>query len=247
LRQNGGRLEVDGDELRLREAELVDVDLSGLRLEDLTVLGSTLERCDLSGLKAKHGRMSGVEVPTVYRDCTFTKSDLRAVNPGPARFERCVFESTRIDKWLCFDTEFVDCRFSGRLTDMVFFGAPVSGPMRKRLNRSVNAFSGNDFREAELRLVAFRGGIDLRAQLLPNGEEYVFVPDLPERLVRARERVEAWPDDGKGGARDRALRMLQRLATGGYELQRDYFGRRDDFRSVPADVRERVWALLTEG
>jgi len=89
--------------------------------------------------------------------------------------------------------EFIDCAFSGRIEKAVFQGS-VPEEDRPQFGRATNEFRGNDFGDAELVDVAFRGGIDLTEQKLPEGAGYLYLSDAADALGRARRSVVGWRD-----------------------------------------------------
>ena len=241
VQQAGGRLELPAAGVTLRGSRLEDVDLSGQRVAVLSCAGSEFDRCDLSGLRAGGGSMSTGPVRTTWRGCTFRRSDLRKVRPGTARFESCIFEEARLEGWLCLSADFVACTFAGLLRDVTFSGHPVPSVLDNRPAPQWNEFRDNDFSAAELELVAFVRGVDLSAQTLPEGPQYVRVPEAPATVATAIAAVEEWPEAAE---RDAALQMLRSFSSRGYEEQQEIFTRRDQPTRVPESVRARVWALL---
>jgi hypothetical protein len=132
--------------------------------------------------------------PTIYQDCRFDFSRMREAAGGPARFERCSFESVRIDLFLCHATEFVDCRFSGRLSGYLTGRRQMIGRLvcaETRTNSAAMTFL------APLCDLSFRTGIDLSLQKLPTAPEKYFYSRRPELCIRAlREKASVWrPDD----------------------------------------------------
>lgn len=238
----GGRLELPAAGVVLRGSRLVDVDLSGQRPAVFKAFSSTFERCDLTGASLRAGSMSAGPEPTLWRGCRFRKSDLRGVLPGTARFEECVFEDARLDGWLCRNADFVGCTFSGTLREIVISARPIATTVARA--GGPNEIRGNDFAGTVLDGVEFVRGVDLPAQRLPAGPEYVRVPDAPAAVERALRAVAGWPD---GVEREAAERMLRRFTTRGYEDQAEIFTRRDRPAGVPDADRERVWSLLLGG
>ncbi|NJC67716.1 hypothetical protein HC028_24885 [Planosporangium flavigriseum] len=57
--------------------------------------------------------------------------------------------------------------------------------------------------------MAFRSGIDLSQQVLPGGDDYVYVPDAANAIERARSAVDCWTDPIE---RDNAQNMLASLS-----------------------------------
>jgi hypothetical protein len=164
------------------------------------------------------------------------------VRPGQARFERCTFDNAKIDAWESFTAEFVDCHFAGRVVNARFYGRPW-GAHAEQLDpaRTVNAFTGNDFRKAELVGVTFIHSIDIKKQRWPEGPEYVTLDRIHQRIAKTRLGVLEWRDHA---ARQEALDMLQ-AASLLYAHQMTVIGRRVEERwSATPAVQERVWDAL---
>ena len=243
----GGRLNIGSKQVAFEGARVVDVDLSGITFDILIVRESTFEHCDFRRIKSPKTLPSfGIQAPrqTVYRECRFEGADLRHPLLGEARFERCVFDGAKIERWLSTHAEFIDCHFAGKVHSCNFFGhAPDPStyvrhaPGRERRNE----FRGNDFREAEISNAGFVCGIDVSAQRWPEGPEYIRLDRFRERVTSARKAVLAWADESE---REPGLRMLHQFSAYGYEEQQELFARRDDLRTIPRKVRDRVWELL---
>jgi len=221
---------------------VTSVDFSGLRIRHLQVEQSSFIDCDFSRAHLANGNLGLASPPSTYLRCRFDGADLRGVRPGAARFEGCRFDGARLDGWLCFVTEFIDCHFAGPLREMVVSGRPFPPARTEDLGRSRNAVYGNDFRAAELMGVEFVRGIDVDAQLMPEDDAYVRVPQAPARIGAARREIEQWPDPS---ARALAESMLSFYSIRGYDEQETIFTRRDLPGTVPAQVRERIWAMLS--
>ena len=144
---------------------------------------------------------------------------------GVARFERCRFDDATIVHFRSETMEFVDCRFGGTLTNVIFHKRSHL-PALKDL--PPNEYQGSDFTGARLRDVAFRGGIDLTQQVLPSGPEYLFLPDGQEAIRRARARLASLAGDALMAA-ERHLEFLQMDVDAG---QTQLFLIRSDFVSA---------------
>lgn len=213
-RLSGVRFEPPPEGVNFDGAVFEDVDFSDIRVDRYYVRASTFERCDFSRSVLKVGSFS-VPPPSVYRGCRFDRADLRQCNPGLARFEQCSFEGAKIDGWESWNAEFVDCRFAGRLRKVIFSAGMGGDPEiyerapehLKRFHKPRSeplAFRGNDFRNADLDEVEFRGGIDLDAQLLPDDPAYIRLDIRPETLAR----VEAYANTLPGEERTQAQSLL---------------------------------------
>ncbi len=201
------------------------VDFSGLRFlrfyaDDCRFIGCDFSRIKVDWLPFGSGG-------SLFRDCRFDGA--RIGDFGDVRLERCQFVDTDLEGWFTWAADIVDCRFAGRLSGVVFNGRDDTG-------RRKNEFVGNDFREADMDDVAFRFGIDLDAQLLPEGPEYVRIRDIHGRVKAVRGQVE---DSAE------ACRMLD-LVDDVYAGEQDVITKREFFVDLAdsPEVGERVLALL---
>jgi uncharacterized protein YjbI with pentapeptide repeats len=119
--------------------------------------------------------------PTEYVGRVFDGCRLSNVIPRRPAFIGCSFRKAWLKTFICHEAEFVDCVFSGVLKGVVFNGTPSS---TDKLGRTRNTYRGNDFTEAELRDVSFRGGIDLDSQRLPTDSEYFILRNAAEAWCR---------------------------------------------------------------
>ena len=60
--------------------------------------------------------------------------------------------------------------------------------------RTVNEVRGNDFSQAKLEDMDFRGGVELSRQKLPGGEDYLFVADTCSAFAIAKELASSIKD-----------------------------------------------------
>lgn len=239
--QRGGQFEPGPlDHTMFDHVEFRAVQFDGARFASFYAAASSFTNCSFRDVQFQRGVFSGHPQST-FRECDFTGADLLGISPGHARFENCDFDRTTIRKWFATCSEFVDCNFSGRIETTKFFGRPI-GACAEQLSRAVNEFRGNDFRRADLFDVGFVAGIDLDAQKLPLGDDYVVVPNFHQCAKAARGAIAEWPSE----ERRQAEILLEAYSTGGMEGQRDLFARRDEITSVPGRLRDRVWKLLEE-
>ena len=228
-----GAFEADVKDVVFERARAREIDFSRRVFATFTAERSVFERCDFQSATIRYGPL-GLG-GTIFRDCRFDRADLRGVDPGEARFEQCIFNDAKIAKWMTHCAEFVGCQFATRIVDSVFSATPRNCSVRRRHNE----FKGNDFSRAELIDTVFVGGIDLDEQKLPAGDEYVRIPDVPDRLDRARARVEEWEDPEERRLAITEVETLERFA----DHQNELFLRRED-ADLPPGVAQRLWALL---
>lgn len=212
--------------LDFRRVKAVDVDFSHQAIDPVFLYDSQFDRCDFSGVTFGAGQISGWDDErTIYTDCTFDRADLREPTFMEARFVRCSFVGARLDGVHLGCVEFVDCRFEGRMRNLQFWGTADDCEDE---GRTVNEFRGNDFTNADLRGSEFRGGIDMTAQALPSGPEYVYLDRFHARVAKARLSLSAPPSTQETME---ALREIDLLA--------DIYGEQVDLfmsRRLPGDA-----------
>jgi len=241
----GGRVD-STESIHFEEASLDSVDLSGAVFGVFSATASAFEGCDFRNAKLKDGQFGSVGRQTTYVDCHFDGADLRGMwGLGNARFVRCTFDSAKIHDWWGDASDFIDCHFAGKLTMCRFEGRIWDPgwlePGRLNPPRERNEFRGNDFREAELIDCAFRHGIDISANLWPEGPEYIRLDRLAQRIAYARAVVARWPE---GPDRRHAESILRIFSTHGYEEQEELFTLKANVGLEPA-VAE-TWRILAE-
>jgi hypothetical protein len=238
--------------LVIEDQQVEDVDYSDQRVDYLAVTAPRLRRCRFERLRLVEATLSGGGVVSEYVDCSFDGSRFAIVFPGSARFTRCTFRQVTINEWFGDQAELIDCVFTGKIKKTVFWGRPNSSrklietqrtlreqqglpPMTAEqeavLLREANEFRGNDFSGATLHDVAFRGGIDLSAQRLPTGPDYLYLPDAASAIAHAVEAVTGWPDDDRKKLGLRLLDIFTSELKGGQQqllLDRTTFRRHKD-------------------
>jgi hypothetical protein len=202
-------------------------------------------RCEFTDMRISNWVTgAGRTTVTTYTECVFDRSRIRFNPGGLARFERCSFRDVDLRDWMCFETELVDCVFTGRMR-RAFFNGTVREELVEALGRTSNEFRGNDFSGMDLLDVGFRTGIDLSLQRLPTGEQYVYLPDAERALQRAREqvlasgRVRLWGEHGDVvPVIDVALKTVR-------NGQRQLLLRKDDYsRLIPPDELDTIFDIL---
>ena len=249
------------NELRvfLERVNMARVDFSGLDFGLFYAAGATFVRCDFSDatffqldfgqpqVQKDYRRpiaISDRRYPqTIYEDCVFRRTKFDPANTffGSARFVRCFFDRAWLREMLfTHSAEFLDCRFAGKIVESNFFGTISDTETAKRVGRTINAFSGNDFRDADLIWVGFRE-IDLDAQRWPETGDYAILTDPPTKIEAAMAKARATL------AGDDLARVVSSLAVLArvYANERQRLLKRWEFPpQVPADVQDRVWDLL---
>jgi len=138
----------------------------------------------------------------LVEDCTFERTDLRNTTHTQPIFRRCRFTDCRF-KGTRLSARFEDCVFEGVVAD-VGFGTKTRD---RGVTTTWNQMKNVDFTRAELRHVAFCGGIDLRSCKFPEkGYVHIPRPDLVyPRLLEAVRRSWSSPE------REKVTKYLEQL------------------------------------
>ena len=203
-----------GEILSFDGATEYDGDFSNKKVRILGAEGSRFIRCKFENTEAKNAQLGGGRIQSEYIECSFDGSKL-PLFAGRARFERCTFRNADLSGWMCFAVEVVDCVFSGTIRDSFFNGTVPPGD--RDIGRIKNEFHGNDFTHAQLIGVSFRTGIDLKAQLLPSGPEYLYLTDAPSTIRHLRAVVEEWKDAEKRTFANARLNVFENAVEGGQQ------------------------------
>jgi uncharacterized protein YjbI with pentapeptide repeats len=150
---------------------------TALTLDALTVVDSTLRKSVFRDVQSRSVCFGGGRTQSLFEDCTFVNCRFSFGSVGNVRLVRCRFESCEFENMFATDLEVIECSFSQTLIKKGVFHGRVPEPSQLTPPRTANEFRSNDFSEANLIDVDFRGGIDLTCQRLPSGPEYLFVPD----------------------------------------------------------------------
>jgi hypothetical protein len=178
----------------LDHARLDGEDYSGRTLLQFASIGSHLHACNFDQTQIQSAAFGSGRETSEFVECTFNGARMNIAPGGFSRFVRCSFHNINIQNWICLTVEMVDCTFSGRLETAVFNGS-VPEDERAIIGRASNEFHGNDFSAMDLIDVSFRTGIDLAKQILPSGEDYLYLPQAPSAVAQAKSSVAAWDDE----------------------------------------------------
>jgi hypothetical protein len=236
-----GRVRVDpNDDLIFKNEDIRDVDFSGLKCKRIAVINTRFERCHFEKLKLNEFSFGAGRETSEYFDCSFDEMRVHNMGSGYARFVRCTFGNVDLREWYGWGTELIDCTLSGRLRGGIFSGT-VREDSQSFLRRKHNAFHGNDFSGMALEDVAFRNGIDLSLQKLPNEPGYLYLPEAEASIRRARADVITWRDLK---LRQEAMAMIQTLEFEASNGQRQLLLHLGNYEKSTREVDEAVFALL---
>lgn len=237
-----GRLKTlppDATRLSLKDVWLSGVDFRGRTFDGLVFDGrSVIEGCDFSGMRVS--QMGWGRENTLFRDCRFRGTEFPPeMMLGPVRFERCLFDC-RLEKMFSHAGEFVDCTFTGLLHDCTFFGRP-SGLWKRKLQRTTNEFSNNDFTQASFRDTDFREGVVLSDQRFPAG--VMVIRDSEEALNRFEAAIHSLGESAPRILIGHARAWRHKLEYG----QAETFFNPADLPAMPAEMRQTLMAAVAPG
>ena len=241
-----GHMKVDpNDYLDLEHVKTRDADYSGRDLLGFCAVGCRFERCRFDNIRVDDCSFGEGKEMSEYVECNFDRLRTSHASGGFSRFVGCSFRNVDIRDWFCFNAEFVDCTFTGRLKKCVCNGT-VDEEDRPWIGRERNEFRGNDFSGAELIDVAFRTGIDLEQQRLPNGPDYLYIPDGAAAIQRAKAGLADWmPETELRRKAEAIVRVVGQTVDDG---QRQLLLRLPDLygkpRRFPKEVVDKVIELL---
>jgi hypothetical protein len=173
------------DMLILNNGSFIHEDFSGRTLLQFSAVSSRFDNCNFTGLVTGQACFGGGFKDSEYVNCVFDNSRFSAPAPGNAKFVGCSFRNVVITDFSCRCVEFIDCVFSGKIVSGIFSGS-LAEPYWAEIGRSVNQFHGNDFSGVQFKDISFVGGVDLSRQVLPRGEQYIYLPDALNTLNKIK-------------------------------------------------------------
>jgi hypothetical protein len=244
-RSNGRITITDDQRLVLDHARVHDEDYSGRKLLQFASVGSHLHACHFDQIQIQSASFGSGRETSEFVECTFNGARMDMGPGGFSRFVRCSFHDVTIRDWICLAVEMIECTFSGRLETAIFNGA-VPEDERALIGRARNEFHGNDFSAMDFRDVGFRTGIDLTRQILPSGDDYLYLPHAASAVAYAKSRIAGWDDQQMRRGASATIQGLEYELSGGQQqlLLRasDSYG----ISRIPRKAVDGLFALLKE-
>jgi hypothetical protein len=210
-----GRITIPDDQrVVLDHAKLHGENYSGRKLLQFASIGSHLRACNFDQTHIQSASFGSGRETSEFIECTFSGTWMDMGPGGFSRFVRCSFRDVTIRDWICLSVEMIDCTFSGRLETAIFNGT-VPDEERVLIGRARNEFHGNDFSVMDFRDVGFRTGVDLTKQILPSGEDYLYLPHAASAVAQAKLRLGSWDDDEMRRAAGAIIQGLEYELLGG--------------------------------
>jgi hypothetical protein len=140
----------------------------------------------------------------------------------------------------------IRCSFDGEL-DEVTFNARVLPVDAASLGRTTNQYLDNDFSRARFSHVAFRGGVDLSRQVLPDRSTHLQLSE--PAIIAAVNDVNGWEDEEQRRAALAFLKvLLQDLHSGQHTVlisPQDLLGSDMDERLAYQRLGVVLWSAAT--
>jgi uncharacterized protein YjbI with pentapeptide repeats len=184
-----------------------DEQFEKVRWGAIKVHASQLIRCVFKDVHAKSVNLGGGLSQSSYTDCAFDDCDFAFGVIGNARFTHCRFNRSRLFHIFGTKLEMIDCSFAETKIEKAVFHGSYHSAVPADAERERNEFTGNDFSTADLIDVSFRGGIDLTKQVLPTGNDYVYIADTRRAAVIAQQIAGLDPESADA----KQARSIQKL------------------------------------
>jgi uncharacterized protein YjbI with pentapeptide repeats len=189
------------ENMRLGEYVLKDIDFSGADIRGAHFKGTKFVNCIFDGTCLASARQWRVQ----FENCRFVRTDFSNATFGAdgALYAGCIFDRAIFTRTSFIRPEFVDCafltcrlkgadfnmsqfvrcRFTGKLSDVRFNGY-VNDPRRRSLfgEAAPNRMTDVDFSEAVFDYVSFDNECDLSTVRPPTDGFHVFLPNLNQVL-----------------------------------------------------------------
>jgi uncharacterized protein YjbI with pentapeptide repeats len=215
------------DHLRLFNCRVENCRFDRAQLDDLRIWGTTFVRSSFVRTRLTGATLgSGTEhaARNVWQDVDFSGASMRGAVVDQATFSGCDFGQAKIDKLEFRQCEIANCRFAGRLRDVIFYGRATSdGPASP-------PFEHVDLSAAVLDMCEF-DGCRFVDSTFPADPDVRVVASFPEVGQRA---LEALRGDASQAAKD--LKVIINHALHGPPLEPDavYVLNRRDLHGYPA-------------
>lgn len=157
--------------IRLHGCNVIDCRFNTCDLQDWRVWATTFRNCSFTKSDLRNSVLGGVEggARCVYSTVSFEDADLRGTIYRAAEFEQCEFRRAKLEKIDFQTSTFSNCVFEGELRDVLFYRRGHDGE-EFPANDMVNV----DFSRASLRHVGFRG-LTLDRVTFPNDADHVVI------------------------------------------------------------------------
>jgi hypothetical protein len=242
-----GRITITADQrVVLDPARLDGENYSGRTLLQFASIGSHLRACNFDKVRIQSASFGSGRETSEFVECTFNGARMDMGPGGFSRFVRCSFQDVTVRNWICFAVEMIDCTFSGRLDTAIFNGAVLEDE-QALIGRASNEFHGNDFSAMDFRDVSFRTGIDLTKQILPSGEDYLYLPRAASAVAQAKSRVARWDDGEMRRGAGAMIQGLEYALLGGQQQLLLRASNSYGISGIPRKAVDGLFALLKEG
>jgi len=172
-------------------------DLSDYRFTNCAFEDCIFTKCNFKKafMAINKGYSGGKFLRCVFIDCNF-----KAASFGFPEIDHCEFRNCELRETSFDGSRFSHTSFTGELDSCFFYGHAIyyTKPLFSFSTFDVSKYPNEmiqvDFSQATLIGNFFSHGIDLRNCIFPQGEDYLFVPDLRRTMTKAIEFIRTnWP------------------------------------------------------
>jgi len=135
---------------------------------------------------------------SIYREVDFSDADLRDTSFYTPQFMSCTFDKTKLSRVDFSASNFVDCRFVGKLKT-VWFNKYYRFPKDEEMfgKAPTNDMRNVDFTHAALWDVMFTGGLDLSTIKLPADGSHMLVKRFDLVMERIARELDVFPEQDR--------------------------------------------------
>jgi uncharacterized protein YjbI with pentapeptide repeats len=137
---------------------------------------------------------------STYLRVSFREADFSGAHFYRGQFTDCDFSDARLRKIDFYVSNFVNCKFRGRLESVWFRRCyPLPSDERTFGKAVPNEMRNVDFSEAELWEVMYTGGLDLSHVILPQDGNHILLCHFDVALTKVRDIMDtlAWSEEDK--------------------------------------------------
>ena len=218
-------------ELRLPDATIEDCVFANCNLEQLLLWRTTFQRtrlCDVDLRRSSLGAVDDSGGHNTFRDVEFIRVDLRENGMAAAQMTDCRFADCNLRRVNFGGTRFERCTFSGLLDEVQFYAQEFGYEHLPR-----NEMKDVSFADARFRYVEFRK-LDMDNVVWPTAADHIIVQNYRATITCMAKRLEALGTT-PGSLASKKMKFLLRWA-GDHQrtgiLEKDSFSRPGEWELI---------------
>ena len=175
---------VDYDDLTLFNGHVEGRHFGRRKAVDIRLMNSEFINCTFDHWTVRNITRVGRNSYARFIGCTFSHLRASYMRTGGVEYINCQFKDAIVKRWDLTRGTWRNCTFTGTIREGVVWGYAHTSP-----DHEPNECVGNDFSGLSYCGLEFRGGVDLSANSLPTGDDYVLIHDAAHRLTHVRDHA----------------------------------------------------------